>query len=516
MGVIFETDKRRIIPRWRNHKVSLDSGVLLPISNNIIDSPINYNIESLFEQIGSWESNKTLGHACDLFSSAYVLGIENEFVEIAEYLYKNKQDISNVLLGQVMNVLDISQDNLNDLNVHLDFFSEEFQNKIKNEVSRIRTYLKKEPHNPIGWIELARNHTLLNNQDKAKDCIIAALGTDKNENRYVRRSAARFFHHYNAPDRAHEIIRKSKNITSDPWLMSAEIAFASVLNKKSRNLSKAKKIINSKNYNPFHISELASALGAVELLDGSYSDARKFYSKAMVNPTDNSAAQVLWVRKEIPGIDKYFNKNIPLAFEANANNAYHNDNFEEAYTSSMRWFEDEPYSTLPIRLASYIASTFQNEHKKSITLLEHGLSINPHDNLLLNNLTYNLLLDNQVDRAQFYFKDILKKDIDQFNDEESVPIIATAGLIYYRQGNPIQGREFYEKAIKLAKKRGNYYQIALAMANYAREELQSNSGNIENIISRLKIVTKGINEKDVNILTREVISDFEKSKLKNI
>jgi len=515
VGVIFETDKRRIIPRWRNHKISLNSGVLLPVTNKIIDSPIDFSANSLTEQINSWESHKSLGHACDLFSSAYVLGIESEFTNLAEYLYLHKENISNVLLRQVEKVIDPNSSKLEDIDVQLDFFSKEGQEKIRSEISRIRTYLKKEPNNPIGWIELARNYTFLNHQEKAKNSVLSALTTDKNDNRFVLRSAARFFHHYDDSDRAHHIIKKAKNLTSDPWLMSAEIAFSTILKKTSRNVKKAQKLVTSNVYDAFHISELASAVGEVELSNGSYSAARKFYSKAMIKPTDNSAAQVLWIRKDLPGLDKFYHKNIvPLAFEANAHNAYYNDDYKEAYISAMRWFQDEPYSTLPIRLASYITSTFQGEHKKSISLLEHGLKINPTDNLLLNNLTYNLLLDNQTEKAEFHFKDIIKKEVKDFKDDESVPIIATAGLIYYRKGMPEKGREYYEKAIKLAKTRKNNYQVALATANYAREELKCKSENLEKIISRLKIVTKSVPEKDVAILTKKVLSDFEKYKSK--
>jgi len=517
MGVIFETDKRRIIPRWRNHNVSLNSGILLPTNNIITESPIVYSSNTIFEQINSWNKNKTLGHACDLFSSAYVLGIENEFYDLAIFLLENKDKISSVLLRQVEKVINPDINRIEDIDIHLDFFSNEGQQKIRNEISRIRNYLKKEPNNPIGWIELARNHTYLNNQEKAKNCILSALTTDKNDNRFVLRSASRFFHHYDDPERAHNIIKKAKNLTSDPWLLSTEIAFSTILKKNSRYVKKAQNLVNSKNIDPFHISELASAIGSVELTNGSYTSARKYYLKAMIKPTDNTVAQVLWLRKELPGLDKFYQTNkVPLAFEANAHNAYYNDNYKDAFANAMRWFDDEPYSTLPIRLASYIASTFQGEHKKSITLLEHGLKINPTDNLLLNNLAYNLLLDNQTQKAEFHFKHIISKEIDDFTEDESVPIIATAGLIYYRQGLPEKGMEYYEKAIKLAKSRNNDYQVALATANYAREELICESKNLDKIIARLEIVTKGVQEKDVVILKRKVLADFEKYKLKKL
>ena len=515
-GVIFEVDKRRIIPRWRNYGLSQSSGILVPTNSIVKETPVNYSNLTLSEQIKSWKTYKTLGHASDLFSSAYVLGIEEEFKDVAFFLFEHKSQISSKLLQQVERIIFPEKVVIENKNVP-DFFSDEGQNKIKNEISRIRTYLKKEPKNPIGWIELGRNFLLLNNTDAAKKSVLAALQTNDTDNRYVLRSVARYFHHTKDHERAHEVIKKASNVRKDPWLLSSEIALASINDKQSRNLKDGFKLVDSDIFDPFHISELASALGTVEIISGNYKSARKLYNKALLKPNDNSIAQMLWQRKELPAFNLMErNINLPLAFEAKAFKAYYEGRFNQSYENAIRWFKDEPYSTRPIRLASYISATYQENYDKSIKLLKHGLEINPYDLQLINNVTYYLLLENRPDDALYYFKDIIKKGLEEFNENSRISLIATAGLIYYRTKQPIEGAKFYEKAIKIAKARGDDYQTALALANFAREELMVKSENIDSIMARLEKSCSGRTEDDVILLFNKVKTNYKKYKIENI
>lgn len=97
MGVIFKTDKRRIIPRWRSYNIAAAAaGEVLPV-NNSIKTVNNTNIGLLKDQIDAWKKNKNLSQAGDLLSSAYVLGIEDDFHEVAKFILDKSTDTSSPL-----------------------------------------------------------------------------------------------------------------------------------------------------------------------------------------------------------------------------------------------------------------------------------------------------------------------------------------------------------------------------------------------------------------------------------
>ena len=116
----------------------------------------------------------------------------------------------------------------------------------------------------------------------------------------------------------------------------------------------------------------------------------------------------------------------------------------------------------------------------------------------------------------YYFKDIFKKGLEEFNENSRISLIATAGLIYYRRKQPIEGAKFYEKAIKIAKVRGDDYQAALALANFAREELMIKSQNIDSIMARLEKSCTGRTEDDVILLFNKVKTNYKKYKAGDI
>ncbi len=59
MGVIFKTDKRRVIPRLRSFENSIKTGEL-DVSSNIVSKNNFDSTNYLAEQIASWKKNKSL------------------------------------------------------------------------------------------------------------------------------------------------------------------------------------------------------------------------------------------------------------------------------------------------------------------------------------------------------------------------------------------------------------------------------------------------------------------------
>ena len=86
MSNIFKTEGRRVIPRLRSFEIAAITGELTPYeksANNAKSKEINSFLQ---RQLEGWVNNKSLVQAGDILSSAFVLGQENSFVEIASYI----------------------------------------------------------------------------------------------------------------------------------------------------------------------------------------------------------------------------------------------------------------------------------------------------------------------------------------------------------------------------------------------------------------------------------------------
>src|SRR6185295_6008504 len=87
-----------------------------------------------------------------------------------------------------------------------------------------------EPRNAFVWSDLARLYVLVGLRDQAERAMQVALSLAPFD-RFIVRSAARFFLHSSNPDRSLQILRRNERTKLDPWLMAAELAFSSVVNK---------------------------------------------------------------------------------------------------------------------------------------------------------------------------------------------------------------------------------------------------------------------------------------------
>ena len=73
------------------------------------------------------------------------------------------------------------------------------------------------------------------------------------------------FVHLDDKEHAYNIVAKSGTIVSDPWLIAAEIAIASLVDKSPRFVKQGRRLLESGGHHPRQITELAGALGTLEL-----------------------------------------------------------------------------------------------------------------------------------------------------------------------------------------------------------------------------------------------------------
>lgn len=93
---------------------------------------------------------------------------------------------------------------------------------------------------------------------------------------------------------------------------------------------------------------------------------------------------------------------------------------------------------------SYIYSEQLQDHKKAIALNEKAFRYLPKDKVTINNLAYNYLMNNEVEKAE----SILQKEMQVTNN---VFLNATIGLLNIKKENIKEGTRFYNTAAKLAR-----------------------------------------------------------------
>ena len=504
MSNIFKTEERRVIPRLRSFEIASITGEMAPYDKVAINFKSQEANLFLQEQLAGWSNNKSIVNAGDILSSAFVLGEEDSFKEIASYILDNSINESPlnklatkiIAKGQIIGTSEL--DSAISSVVDIDF-----------EIRVLKNALGRQPKNPIAWMEIGRLYALKGQLKKANRAIENALILDK-DNRFIVRSASRFYHHFVDTEKALFTIRNSEYYKNDPWLLSAEIAYSQILKRFSRMVKQGENIVKSNLTDKLSVTELTSALGTFEFIEGNSKAAKKYFQQTLIDPNDNSLAQVNWIAENMKGFNvDTLSYELPLAFEAKSIYYSEKGMFDESYSEAMRWHDDEPYSVRPIKVASYIQGFYYKDFNKSIELTERGLRTAPNDILLNNNLIYYLTRDGQLERAVKLFDSHLKKVIQnpqQYRPGEQIFCFATAGLMFYSQNMPDVGENFYLKAIDLARKERNFYFLALATIHYSREELLfADADKSDKILKQLKETCKNNQEQDVKFMLNELI-----------
>ncbi len=511
MAVFFEIKERRVIPNWRDFKRTLQLGELNQ-SNKLI-KPIQLTIERSTED---WILNKNIGTAADIINSSFVSGIHNPHVsEAIQFVRLNNERTSpslHELIKRIESSTLGSSKILNNSLLEIDVETiNEFQTFINNKlfhkiINKTKNRTKNEINNPIVWVELARLYAMKGNSRKAENAIITALHLAPN-NRFVLRSATRFFIHEEKFDKALFYLRKAENLKYDPWLISAHIATSSIMGRFSPVIKEGRKLIDSGNFSDFDLTELASSLGTLELKTGSFKRAKGLFNKSMIMPNDNSLAQLEWVSKDDKRlqINPFSFDKVINPFEAQALEFYERGNWSGAFYNSIKWFLDMPFSKRPVILGSYIAGSLLKDKNAAITLCKVGLQANPKDPTLLNNMVYNIATSGNTEMLDFYVQQMIGLDINGLPDASKITYQATLGLVALKKGQLELGIDLYKRAIQNATNLKNDYLKNLAIVNFANElinlKLPEQYQYIE-LVKNMKIEEK---DKDLQLIKNDIL-----------
>ncbi|MCG5443363.1 hypothetical protein NIE79_001167 [Micromonospora sp. NIE79] len=343
----------------------------------------------------------------------------------------------------------------------------------QRRVAQLRRILSREPRNSIRWADLARAYATLGYSDSASRAMTVALQIGP-INRFLLRAATRLDLYREDPDHAIYMLNRHASHLSDPWVLAAEIATSTSMDRSSKHMRRARKVIDNRELPPWHISELASALSAVELRAGRVKQARKLLTVSLENPTDNALAQAEWSSTHgvvVPDLQESRSDllDAPTGYEARALYFASRGDYDLAVSNAIQWLADQPFAMDAAVFTSYTASVLADDHETAAYAAGIGLRAYPHDNLLLNNLAFACARLGRLEDAQ----DALSR-MRLTNDEEMSAAIASAtlGLVSLRVGNVEEGRNLYRTSVRSLEHMKYDESAALAALFWCEEELR--------------------------------------------
>lgn len=454
LSSIVEDRDRNVIPRWRPLSTTIQLGEL----DSRAHSPRTPQSAGPGhdERRQNWIDSGTWIAASEFVGASLSVGRHDEARDAALQVV----GADNVPLGALLVARRA-------LNLPTDHQALSIPSESHTAIQMLKRRVLAEPKNPFTFCELARHYTILGQPLPAYRAMMIATKLAP-KNRYVLRVGARFFLHIGHMDHAHDLLRRSKVVSEDPWVLAAEIAVGMAAGKTSTNVRNAMHMVSSSSFSRYSVSELHSALGTLDLNSGNVRFAKRRFKSALEQPTENSVAQAAWADRKIGGIEiPPDTLLLPRSYEAQMWHHVSQKEWNSAFDSSQRWLDDQPFSSRPAIQASYMASVAIGDFGACVRIAERGLIANPNDPILLNNLIVGLALSGRVAEANTRLPHLapLLEAL-----EDSCTHHATTGLVRFREDNAEEGRRQYALAVQSAEAQGQPKQRLLAKMFWAREE----------------------------------------------
>ena len=448
---------RNTIPRWRLFRLAARLGELDSDRDRL--SHDNVSEKFLYSRFADWEVHRTVGHAADLVGAAVTIGRATEAADVARFLLKkNRNNVTPWIIEIAERALGSRKNSSSQLLT---------KGQKKQRISRLRSALRVENRDPIACVDLSWLYTSLGLHEKARRYMVIALGLAPNS-RFVLRSSCRLYVHLNELDRAHDVVVRAERTRHDPWLLAAEIATSGALSTSPRFFKAARQVLKDKNHSPRHLSELASGLATLELGSGSIKKSQRLFGVSLEAPTENSVAQAAWASRHGARIrvdERHLG--VPNTFEARSWTFFVQGKWSNVVEECQRWSDDQPFSSRPTVLGSFVSAVALEDYAKSEELATDGLMVSPQDFVLLNNLAFSQINLGKFDQAR---KTLSRIQYSSLSEPERAVKLATQGLLGFRTDKLDQGRKLYQDALEIATHESDRRLYASAIAFFAMEE----------------------------------------------
>lgn len=509
MNLSYKSKERRVVPNWRYFDTTLAAGEL----DNWKVAKLRTNSFLIDDYVSLWKEHKSLYRAGDIISAGITNGrIDDVSVkEAACFILEREDQSTRSLISSAKKVLGVDSSNDSQSAQEIVRLREcTAIEDIRIYIHSLRSQLNLMPYNPFLYVDLSRAYLLLGQNKKAEDAILLALKYGASD-RFVARSAARFYLHIQEKDKAYEAIRAKGAVSVDPWLMAAEIAICMLRGKTSNYVKKGLGIIESRNCTPFGFTELASSIGTLELVAGAKRKSNRLFRKSLIQPNDNSLAQVQWVNSFEP---LSINTGIPVHndFEVKTFDALMRGDYSSARHEAVNWICDMPFAHKPVNVGARICSLYLHDFALASAIMDVGLRSDESNPSMLNNKAYCAARANQIDAAKKAIGKLTNSNLVNTSVELKACIRATEGLINYRSNNKEEGSRLYQEAIAIAKQDNDSSLYQKAVLNYCRERLIAGEEKPEIPWSEANSLEIGKEEYELLLLLDEVNAEYNRIK----
>jgi|GEM_PF-2534753 len=425
---------RQLIPRWHtSRKLSV---LHFPPSKKISESPkVDGDQFSSFRMkitIEEWKANKNYSSAVELVSKSFLLEYEDSnVIEARRYLEDNLE----IRPSSIKSLIQSSARPAGKSNLY-----PTSKNDIYKIIRDIKLSLKDHPKDPLAWNDIAFYYASLGNNEKADKCLNIAYVSSK-KNPIVARAYSRFIIHQGDPEKALDILSRSGDIKANPLLASANLAIRSIYNIGKIDRKSVLELIRKYESSPEWISELAASMATISCQHGSIKEAVKLIEKSLASPTENTIAQISWLRhkKYIEIEDAYMPEITSL--ESTVIKLYEAGDYSGFKDSLLELHNFQPFSERPIIDAGYISLVVLEDPGEAIRIYERNQHITQKSFMARNNYVVALLEDNRIIEAADQFKDLhgLIK-----NKSDLAVFRATSAMQLYKIGRHEEGRVIYE------------------------------------------------------------------------
>lgn len=462
----FDYSNRQLLPRWVPFK---DFGKIHPQEN--YNKPLNIIEQNDYiNSITNWENNKTIPFALELISLSHVFDLADT------YAYKTAVDF----------ILNDHEDVLSKNPFLTDFLgkTKETTEDTRIKIHLVRNQLRQNCTNPSLWVDLAFYYEISGQKEQAKRAIITALYLEP-KNVFLLRAISKYFLLENEIDFALALLNNDE-IKDNPLIISAEISIAEAYKQKSRLLRKGASLIKTNEISNNIENELFATMGTMEFNNGNSKKGKKLLSQSLIFPNENVIAQTRFISAKFQKQIDIAQYNVPNRFETDAWLAYNANNFEKVLDMSEKWFYFQPFTSTPAIMNSYISSlVFQNEIH-SVAMARKALKVSPSNFSLQNNLVVALYRQGQIEKANLEFEKLKQLNI-YIKDDEDV-LLATSGLVDYRNGRPEIGRAKYQEAVSHFERNNDNEKKARCLYYWACEARNANEADYISLISAAKAV----------------------------
>jgi len=463
--------KRYVVPRWRPAARVAAAGELAMPRKPMQDAAIPDELKNRLE---TFRLRSDVVAAAELVETALVEGRENEAERAARSLAREDSDATPLVRKQAA--------------LLLAKLAAEEPDRTDIDIGPVRRRVHQYPQDALSWVDLALGFVTKGRKDKAQRAMKVAMQLAPND-RHVLRSAARMHLHFDDPEQAHDILKRSAATKFDPWLVAGEIALSSAADRKPQFLKIGIDMVEDGGFQPLHVSELASAIGTVHLRDGNRR-ARKLFRTSLVNPTGNSLAQAEWANPHLGGelvTTKQIDR-VSDSGEARALHAYWKGDFEDLIEICRQWMTEEPFASRPYSVGSSVAIAI-GDFDLGLSLAEDGLALEPESLLFRNHQAYALIEKGEYVRASNILRQALQKRADEVSAEY---LVATASMLLIRLGDIEDGIAGYRKVIAAFKRQGNRNLEASAAAYLALEAARAGLPTTSEFIKQAEELAKDL------------------------